>query len=183
MKNKFIKNYKAVIGGIILLSIFIISCFFVSNVSALSVYPKEVGNNYIIWNYSSDVNFISLNGENIIFDNSSNELISTNLQSNTPYKIIVKNNLSSEENITYTLPIEKDSLSKIADVIYNIIWIILIIALMAAGIRIPLVSAIAFIFALVQLLYQITLGNFLMDIVYLSLLIGASFITYIGVKK
>lgn len=146
------------------------------------IYPIHISKNSITWNVTSEFNITSVSNDGIIilnYDNASKMFTENNLKPSTYHTFCI----TPICNTTETLPEDIKSSDLFFDFLVKYGLIILIIGLMFAGFKLPLVSIVAFIFAFIAFIAALPQGDFWMDIIYIVLLMGSTMVTYVGVRK
>ena len=158
----------------------------IPSTSAMFVTPTEIGTTYIEWNMSRTVNYIAVDGVTVTDWNlNCTCYIASNLEPNSKHSIYVENFEIGRDayNTAYTLPLEETSFNSFWAFVMQYILLFVSILLMCVAARVPLIGMVAFLFAFIGLLSALIQTDFYIIMMFSSVLIGTTCITYVGVKK
>lgn len=147
-----------------------------------NIYPLYISKNSITWGVTSEFNVTQVSNDGVIilnYDNASKMFTENNLEPSTYHSFCI----TPVCNVIETLPENVKSSDLFFDFLVKYGLIILIIGLMFAGFKVPLVSIVGIIVAFIAFIAALPQGDFWMDIIYIVLLMGSTMVTYVGVRK
>ena len=182
-KNRFKKWIAVCIGFLVLV---MVGCMIICDIAyaAPIVQVESVGTSFIEWNFSETITYTIVDGQLINnFNSTTDKFILSGLEPESKHSIIVVNELGEKgENATYTLSEKTSSSEKITDFVFEYLLLFITIILLLVGFKIPICGIIGFIFSFMGLISALPKGNYLLDIIFTCGMIGAVYITYMGVE-